>query len=132
MSSIHCCGAKRASRSFVLEPQSGFLYVQMSILDECPVCNHFVVELFRIDYNHELSSVRKINKQGRKFFEKLSSSILYEHRASDKLFRSYGSFYLSYSEFGKVKRCYSNLSTLKIGLFDNDKWLYPQLRAKLQ
>lgn len=132
MSSIHCCGAKRSSRSFVLEPQDGFLYVQMNILDECPVCNHFVVELFRIDYKQEASSIRKTNKHARKFFDKLSSFILYEQSAHTKLFNSNGSFYLNYSEFGNVKRCYSNLSTLKIGLFDNDKWQYAQSRVKLQ
>jgi len=132
VSSIQCCGAKRASRSFVLMPEDGFLYVRMDVLDECPVCNHFVVELFRLDYKHDTSRVRKVNQQGRKFFSKLESSILYEKSTCSDLSREHGRFYLNYSEFGKIKRCYSNLSTLKIGLFDNDKWLCMPMQTKLR
>lgn len=129
MSSIHCCGAKRAARSFVLAPQDGFLFVKLSVLDNCHVCNHFVVELFRVDYLHNVTRVRKTNLQARKFFDKLKTSIMYEYPNCSKLFASHGTFYLNYNEFGKTKRCYSNLSTLKMGLFDNN-YNYCALSAK--
>ncbi len=43
----------------------------------------------------------------------------YEERPIDYSKIATGSFYLNYNEFGVKKRCYSNLSALKIGLTEN-------------
>lgn len=46
----------------------------------------------------------------------MKSKILYEKKYYDYSKRRGGSFYLNYNEFGVQKRCYSNLSNLKMGL----------------
>ena len=123
MGYLHCCGALRRSESYSLVPQDGFLMAEMDILEECPVCGHYVVQLTRIDLNNEISFVRKSNLHARKLYYNLKTSIL---RKQEKRFslKSQGKSYLCYNEFGKKKRCYSNLSTLKIGLFDNSDKLF--------
>ena len=50
-------------------------------------------------------------------FDKLKKNILYrrgEFKIYDK--RSY----LNYNDYGTIKKCFSNLSTVKLGLFDNN------------
>lgn len=116
MGYIHCCGGLRKTRSFVLAPEGKFVICELDYLAKCPVCGHTVVQLTRIDDENAISSVRYINKQARKFFSKLKSKILYERKYIDYSKIRRGSFFLNYNEFGVKKRCYSNLSNLKIGL----------------
>ena len=92
----------------------------MDYLDECPVCGHSVTQLTRIDFDNNISVFRKTNEKAKKMFENLKSSILFEKITGAFKLKAYSRFYLNYNEFGKKKRCYSNLSTLKMGLFDNE------------
>lgn len=119
MGYIHCCGGLRRTRSFKLVPQDKFALCEIDYLSKCPICEHTVVQLTRIDKEGNLSVVRKTNKKARDFFQKLKKSILYEERPIDYSKIATGSFYLNYNEFGVKKRCYSNLSSLKIGLSEN-------------
>lgn len=113
---IHCCGALRRAKSFALIPADGFLICEMDILQACPVCNHFIIQVTRIDFDNRVSIIRKKNLQALKFFEKLKSSILFEKSKVFSPFKSSKSnFYLNYNEFGVKKRCYSNFSNLEIG-----------------
>lgn len=116
---IHCCAGLRKARSFSLTPEKTYLIAEIDYLEACPVCGHTVVQLTRIDFNNNIDIIRKINEKARNFFEKIQSSILYEKKTNEIRVRAYSSFYLNYNEFGIKKKCYSNLSTLKIGLFEN-------------
>lgn len=119
MGYIHCCGALHKTKTFRLVPQNDFVLCELDCLSKCPVCNHTVVQLTRIDKEDNISVIRKTNKKAREFFTKLKNLILYEIKpAKYNLFNS-GKFYLNYNEFGIKKRCYSNLRTLKIGLTEN-------------
>lgn len=119
MGYIHCCNGKRKSVSFAVSPEKNYLSVELDYLKECPVCGHTVVQLTRIDFDNNVSICRKINQKARKFFQKIQDLILYKKEAEIFRVSSYSKFYLYYSEFGKKKKCYSNLSTLKMGLFEN-------------
>ena len=88
-------------------------------LAKCPVCGHTVVQLTRIDIDDNISIVRKVNRKAKEFLKKLKKFILYEVRPISYNKINCGKFYLNYNEFGVKKRCYSNLSTLKIGLTEN-------------
>lgn len=123
MGFVHCCGALRRARTFVLEPQEGFIITHMHILESCPVCGHKVLNVVRVDAFNSVSSFRKINSKAQKLFEKLKNSILYEENKHKFSVISGSNFYLNYNEYGKKKKCYSNLSSLKLGLFDNSKGL---------
>ena len=119
MGYIHCCGALHKTKSFRIAPQNNFAVCEVDYLAKCPVCGHTVVQLTRIDFNDNISVVRKVNKKAKDFFQKLKKYILYEIRPINYNKTNFGRFYLNYNEFGVKKRCYSNLSTLKIGLAEN-------------
>ena len=89
---------------------------EIDYLKKCPVCGNLTIQLTRIDKDNQISSIRKTNKKGLKFFEKLKSKILYEEDNFDYSTKYKSKFYLYYNEYGTKKRCYSNLRNLKIGL----------------
>lgn len=122
MGYIHCCSGLRKTRSFTISPEYNYLYAQVDYLEECPVCGHTITQLTRIDSENKVSICRKINTKAKKFFEVLKSSILYEKTPEYQISNTYSKFYLYYNEFGKKKKCYSNLSSLKIGLFENKEY----------
>ena len=115
MGYIHCCGGLRKTRSFVLSPFDKFVICELDILKECPICGHYSIQLTRLDSENNISTIRYINKKARIFLEKIKSKILYEKRYYDYS-KIKGRYYLNYNEYGVIKRCYSNISTLKIGL----------------
>ena len=119
MGYIHCCGALHKTKSFRLVPLGNFLICELDYLKKCPVCGHMVVQLTRINDNKELSVIRKVNDKAVRFLEKIRKYIIYEIKNFNYNSLYHGKFYLSYNEFGFKKRCYSNLSTLKIGLVEN-------------
>ncbi len=116
---IHCCGGLRKSKSYTLTPEEDYRFAQVDYLEQCPICGHTIVQLTRIDFENKVSVCRKVNEKARSLFEKLRSSILYEKESEGLMVKAYSKFYLYYNEFGVKKKCYSNLSTLKIGLFEN-------------
>lgn len=119
MGFIHCCAGLRKSKSYSVAPEDDYMFAQIDYLEKCPVCGHTVTQLTRIDYDHNVSICRKINEKARKLFNKLKNAIIYENNPQIANSRSHSKFYLYYNEFGVKKKCYSNLSTLKMGLFEN-------------
>lgn len=95
------------------------MFAQADYLEECPVCGHAVLQLTRIDFENNVSVYRKVNDKARKLFNKLKNSILFEKKTEGIRLKVYSKFYLHYNEFGIKKKCFSNLSSLKIGLFEN-------------
>lgn len=118
MGYIHCCGALRKSKTFMLKPEGKYLICEVDLLECCPVCNHKVVQLTRIDIDNKVSTYRKVNKKAVDFLEKIKKELICENKDYKNVIIG-SKFYLNYNEYGKKKKCYSNLSTLKIGLFEN-------------
>ncbi len=119
MGYIHCCAGLRKSKSYCISPEGSYLFAEVDYLEKCPVCGHTVVQLTKIDLDNNVSICRKINAKARKLFEKLKTSILFEKNPISSSLNYHSNFYLNYNEFGVKKKCYSNLSTLKMGLFEN-------------
>lgn len=115
MGYIHCCAGLHKTRSFVLAPAEGFVACEVDKLSKCPVCGHLVIQLTRVDKFNKVSTVRFTNKKAIKFWNKIKSKILYEKKVFKVSIRR-GTFYLNYNEYGVKKRCYSNISNLKLGL----------------
>lgn len=125
MGYIHCCGALRECKSFELKTDDTCIIKNLDYLEICPVCGHTVIQLTKVNCKNQISSYRITNKKARKFFEKCKKDILREKETYEKIYiQPHGKFYLNYNEYGKKKKCYSNLSSLKIGLFDNNLNLY--------
>ncbi len=120
MGYIHCCSGLRKTKTYHIKSQEGYINSIVDVLAECPKCGHKVVQLTRIDLDGNVSSIRKINQKAMKFFEKIKKFILFEENPNYKKNISGGTFYLRYSEYGVIKKCYSNLSSMKLGLFEND------------
>lgn len=116
MGYIHCCGGLRRTKSFMVAPHTGFVVCEIDYLKKCPVCGNFIIQFTRITDNNELKISRYKNKSAEKFWNKMKSKIIYEEKYIDYSKVKKGTFYLNYNEFGIKKRCYSNLSNLKIGL----------------
>lgn len=116
MGYIHCCGGLRKTRSFVLAPYKNFILCELDILNQCPVCEHFCIQLTRLNSENQISTIRYTNKKAKEFLQKIKSKILYERKNYAYSLRNSGKFYLNYNEYGVKKRCYSNISTLKLGL----------------
>lgn len=116
MGYIHCCSGLHKTRSFVLAPQNGYSICELDYLKKCPVCENIIVQLTRISEQNNVSTIRYKNKNAIAFLKKIKPKILYEKKDIDYSKCKRGKFYLNYNEYGIKKRCYSNLSNLKIGL----------------
>lgn len=124
MGYVHCCSGLRKSKSYSIAPEENYLFAQIDYLEECPICGHTIAQLTRIDFDNNISICRKVNDKAKKLFENIKDSILFEKKTESGRVRVNSKFYLSYNEFGIKKKCYSNLSTLKIGLFENKELKY--------
>ena len=121
MGYIHCCGSLRKCHTYELKPDEKYKIKELNFLEECPVCNHTVLQLTRLDNTNNVNIYRIINKKARKFFEKYKKDIIKEIKDFEiSKIINYGKFYLNYNEYGKKKKCYSNLSSMKLGLFESD------------
>jgi len=106
-------------RSFVLEPEDGYIFSKLYYLKSCCDCGHASIQVVRIDINNKMTSFRKINKKAIKLFERLKGCIKFEEKSRTIENLPYSRFYLNCNEYGRVVKCYSNLKTLKIGKFEN-------------
>ena len=121
MGYIHCCGALRECRAFELKPDEKFKIKELHFLEECPVCGNCILQLTRVDLLNKVNIYRITNKKAKKFFEKYSKDIIKEIDKCEMFApKSNGKFYLNYNEYGRKKKCYSNLSSMKLGLFENN------------
>lgn len=119
MGFIKCCDKYWKARTFALHPNAEYQNAQIDLLEECPICSHRTLQLTRIDFDNHVSFLRYINEKADKNFNKLKNSIKYEIKDALGGVTGGSKFYLNYNEYGVKKKCYSNLSTLKIGLFEN-------------
>ena len=115
---LHCCGALIKTRTYEIDDRyNKYKTCLLDVLEKCPVCQNYVLQLTRVDFMNNITFVRKRNSKAVKFFIKLKPFIIHEF---DNYKIPQGSkFFLYYNEFGSKKRCYSSLHSLKIGKFDN-------------
>lgn len=116
MSYICCCGRKCAVEVFKVKNPEKYLAVFVSELKSCPVCRAYVVEIRRYTAFGRLLVVRKSGKKAKKLFAKIKFELCkitdYERVLGEVST-------LNYNEFGKIKKCHSNLSGLSIGRFES-------------
>jgi len=114
---INCCNKRRICDLYELQNLSGVVRTYAFYLEACPVCGHSALVLRRILADGSVNEFRKKNDKARKLFAKIRPFIL----SKILPFRLEGgsSYFLHYLEFGQVKKCYSNLSSLTLGKFEN-------------
>ena len=129
MGYIECCKHKRLARSYQVVPGNGYKSCIMHILYMCKDCENYVLELHRTRENGKVEVLRRIEREALDIYKKLRQLnwILYEINPGDVISSK---FYLNYSEYGAIKKCYSNLSTLKMGLTDNSLGIKEKINAE--
>lgn len=120
MGFINCCGKNVYADVFELIPVTGSVWaVLRDMHDVCPHCGHFKIQIDKITIDGEFKSIVYENAKAFKLRRKLFDSCSVRRRIVHKEDVAGSAFYLYYSEYGKKKKCYSNLSTLKMGMFDS-------------
>ena len=127
MFTLKCCDGMRKCKVFALAKGRLFESAVLKI-GRCSKCKRLIVSVEKTDFNGRKTCIKKYGLQAQLLYERNLYNILYEvvQYKSGK----YG-FYLNYQEYGKVKKCYSNLHTLKLGkyagnfddIFNNNKVL---------
>lgn len=126
---IFCCNKKRNCDAYKLENIPGVILNYAYFIEACPICGHTVLVIKRYNPDGTVSEVRKKNDAARKLFDKLRPSIVCKLLQMSE--EQGGKSFLRYNEYGVVKKCYSNLSTLHIGLFEMLGLDLPKLPEKL-
>ena len=127
-------------QTFVIVPKNKNYSFALLRTAHCPVCNkHFtLISNFQFikEGSSKLKAEDKIKRaygsfipkhklftgyEADRVFENIhenQKSVLYEVLKNSANHKS--GFYLNYTEYGTIKRCYSNLSTLKLGRIKNN------------
>ena len=113
---LECCNRRRFCNAYKIENISGLVLNIAYYLEACPICGHSVLIIQRFVFDGSMSEVRKINDKARKLFDKIRPTIICKYVSTEA---GGSSYFLKCNEYGSIKRCYSNLSSLQMGLFDN-------------
>lgn len=116
MAGVYCCEKVRAARHFRLAPREKYVWCEAAFLKNCPGCGNAVLQLERISVSGVHSVIRYKGSRAVRTFNAMKKSILFE---VERFTVGHGRFYLKYGEFGRKKRCYSNLWALKCGMFES-------------
>lgn len=116
---VECCGKLHKARVYKLVSENGYKNSYLKIA-YCPVCK----TTFAIT---EKVSIKNNKKKRERYNGYFAAARIYKHLlyaiiteiCSFKCGAS-SSFYLKYNEYGKIKKCYSNLSALKLGLIKSN------------
>lgn len=122
MAYIECCGKKHKAIVFELKLGDDGCISKILRNAYCPICGENIVVIEKkifIDGVEQTRYVRRQGKEADKLFDKLEKDILCQVVEQKNVQYKKG-FFLNCNEYGKIKKCYSNLSALKLGLFDSE------------
>lgn len=108
---IECCEGQRKCQVFAIA-KSGHLQSAYLKMGRCSVCGKFFVVIETTDFSGRKRIVRQNESKAIELFERNRHNILFEIKPIQS--GKFG-FYLQYGEYGTIKKCYSNLRTLKLG-----------------
>lgn len=109
---LKCCGIRQKSAAFICDAPAGFLFQRIDFLVRCKVCKRTVMQVSRLDVNHNVDYFRRTDDKAHELFERMRTSILFKVVSPYECVVTKSSFYLNCNEFGRKVRCYSNFSTL--------------------
>jgi len=124
---ITCHNRRQKAKIYKITPTRQGVFEEIVLhLPECSFCKNTIIEIRRIDiYGEVLPVSRMSGKKAKKFLSEMN--IIWKPKTI-RIPKYKDNWYLPYSEYGSIKKCYSNLSSLKIGLFDSFDDL-PQIYA---
>lgn len=137
---LECCHIPNLAQIFFVEPTRENVYEEVAIVAyyesinnqtgkqeriyKTKCCNRPLVELRQLVVNSKnefeiLPPRRLISKSSKAYIEKLPEITIFKSKVVSPNFKVENRWYLNYSEFGTVKKCYSNLSTCMLGRLKN-------------
>ena len=127
MAYIECCGKKHKAIVFELKLKNDSCVSKFLKNAFCPHCGKNIViieEKMLVRGVEQIRYVRRQGKEADKLFDKLEKDILGQIIEQKNVQYKKG-FYLNCNEYGKTKKCYSNLSSLKLGQFGSELIFLP-------
>lgn len=124
MGKITCHNREQKAKIYQIVPDENLVSSEFIVyLEKCSICGKPSIEVHKFDiWNKKISISRVKSKSIHSFLKQII--IIRECRSiGNKLPTGAKRFFLNCSVFGKVEKCYQNLSTLKIGLIDPDSGL---------
>lgn len=120
MAKIWCCRRFQHAEVFKITPtKKGILEEFVLYNQSCSCCNKPVIEILRADEDENiLKPVRLNSKNIPAFIKKME--VLWSPRKFSFPKTKISKFILNYNEFGKIKKCSANLSSLNIGRIETD------------
>lgn len=112
MFKVECCGSFRKADIYELVTDKKEEYKLLKTF-RCPICKQVNTLLEKKTFDGNISYVRFKGRKAEQFLDRQYCNIMFEIKPQVQYCSS--NFYLKYSEYGKVKKCFSNLSTLKLG-----------------
>lgn len=109
---LECCGKFYKTVSFMCDAPEGFLAQRLDYLRYCGHCKRAVLQVTRINLNHEVSRFRRTDALARDLFERMRSSIIFQIVEPYNYVNQRGKRFLRYNKFGVVDKCFSNFSSL--------------------
>lgn len=96
------------------DPPEGFIYQRIDFLVWCKKCKKTVMQVTRISAKNRVVTFRRTDNEARELFERMRASIRFRIVEPFSPVGNRSAFFLYYNEFGRKKKCYSNLSALRI------------------
>jgi len=117
---ILCHGVSQKAEIFKIIPTKlGIKDEFACYLKSCAICQNPVLQVLRVDiWGNILEPVRLKTKNIEKFL--CSMSVIWKPEKLNFSSRAYSDFHLEYNEYGIKKRCYQNLSSVKLGKIETD------------
>lgn len=120
MVKLLCHAVSQKAELFKIIPQKENIQSEFVLyLKSCVICNNPVLEIIRIDnFNNKLAPVRLKTKNIPKFLD--SMSVIWKPEKINYINSAFSGFALGYNHYGTRKKCFQNISNLRIGKIETD------------
>lgn len=134
MSKIRCCRVLQKAEIFKVVPRFDGVQDEFVLyLDSCVMCGNPLVEIVSLDlYGEMLKPVRLRKDKIDKFLD--SMDVIWKPKRLSNNNSGHFSWALEYNEWGRRRKCSSNLWSLRIGQLETDPYIdlkrYQQYRTQ--
>lgn len=131
MGKIICHNREQKAKIYQIVPTENLVSSEFIVyLEKCSVCGNPAIEVHKFDIWNKKINISRVKSKSIPYFLK-QITIIRECRGIGNAFPIGAKrFFLKCSVFGKIEKCYQNLSTLKIGLIDPDAGLNYKINYK--
>ena len=126
---IVCCGKKQRVSTYIIEPLNNEIASTIEILNTCSLCDELVIVIRSLMPDGSSKVIKRKGKDAVRIYDNIINSGRIVCQYKKNMNCDKGGWYLYYYDKGKKLKCYSNLSTLRLGLSEPYQGL-PQADSK--